>query len=178
MKIFDLTLDDDENHQGFSFRDRWLDFHPAPRGRLDLKVREFEGKKLVNEFDHVIEPNVVVTKARTMMARSISQDSAFNIARLQVGTFIWSGVPPISTTALGNQVWDDTYDSVVYPGAPENVQFTTIIERIPTPDINGSFITEAGLLSDDLANLFAIKAFDAVLKNSDREFVFKWTIEF
>jgi len=76
----------------------------------------------------------------------------------------WGAVPPAfdivppdeTQTSLNNQIAVYPIDSVAYPLDPQTTARYTV--TIPSNDLNGEFVSEAGLL-DSNGNLCAIKTF-------------------
>lgn len=91
--------------------------------------------------------------------------------RRPVSIAVGTGTP--STTALGTEVFEDTFDSTTYPTA-SSVRFEMILQQ---GEANGSPLQEAGLFSAD-GTMIARQSFQTITKNSSFQLAFVWSFTF
>ena len=156
-----------------------------PHGELDIIVKEFHGTDLQagEVVDHRTYKNLIVNRAREALAKLISAGTPSEVLTLlKLGDGhhapgdILTPIPPVVTeTALENLTYSHAIDSYNYP-IPTTVEFVTTILRSEGNGSGYSVWTEFGLFS--VSGMFSIKSAPALVKNSDREIIFRWRIVF
>lgn len=121
-------------------------------------------------------PNTLMNEASRVASHVLVGDDLANLAvnRLAVGT---GTTPPVrADTSLENEVHQQAVDEFIFPAAPGQVEFVTILEFLSSA--NGFFLSEAGLVCADGTTLFARQVHTSISKNENYRVEYRWRIVF